>query len=200
MKLKDYREKYEKKIKKMDKKPKQFIDVKWVLFITIMAYIISIVFSGITEAIVPYLSTFIGIIIILLIIVLGVISDMIGVAVTAASLKPFNSMAAKKIKGSKTAIMLIQNAEKVSAFCNDVIGDVCSIISGSVGILISQIIASELKLNNSFVTLLLTAFIAALTIGGKAMGKSLAINKSDVIIFRVSKIITIFKKEKESRI
>ena len=106
-------------------------------------------------------------------------------------------MAAKKIRGSKTAIKLIQNAEKVSAFCNDVIGDVCGIISGSVGVLISAIISKETGINNSIVTLVLTALIAALTIGGKAMGKSYAINKSDVIIFKFAKLISIFRREKK---
>ncbi|MEG2351523.1 MAG: hypothetical protein RSB54_02450 [Bacilli bacterium] len=105
-------------------------------------------------------------------------------------------MASKKIRGSKTAINLITNAEKVSAFCNDVIGDIAGIISGSLGLMISQIIALENAFNMSVVTLLLTALIAALTIGGKAIGKSYAINKSDIIVFRVAKIISVFKREK----
>lgn len=199
MKIKGYTEKYEKKIRKIDKKKRRFIDGKWILYITIVAFIISIIFSGITDFIISYLNMFMGIIIIFLIIIIGILFDMIGVSVTAASLKPFNSMAAKKIKGSKTAIMLIKNASKVSAFCNDVIGDICGIISGSVGILISELIAYDLNINSSFVTLIVTALIASLTIGGKAIGKSFAINKSDVIIFKVSKIISFFKKEKESR-
>lgn len=195
MKIKDFTEKYEKKIKKIDKRQRKFVDVKWVLTITTIAFLMSIVFSGLTEFVMPHINAFIGIIIVILIIVLGVLFDMIGVSVTAADLKPFNSMASKKIKGSKIAIMLIKNAEKVSAFCNDVIGDVCGIISGSVGILISGVIAKELGINSSFSTLILTALIASLTIGGKALGKSYAINKSDVIIFKVSKIISIFKSE-----
>ncbi len=199
MKLKEFKEKYEKKVKQIDKKPRRFVDFKWVFIITLVAFFMSIVFSGLTEVVVPHINAFVGILVILLIVVIGVIFDMIGVSVTAADLRPFNSMASKKVKGSKTAIKLIKNAEKVSAFCNDVVGDVCGIISGSVGILIAQIISLELKLNNSLVTLILTAIIAALTIGGKAMGKSFAINKSDVIIFKVSKIISAFKKEGDAR-
>lgn len=196
MKLKDFNEKYEKKLKSIDKKPKRFIDLKWILTITITAYVISLFFSGASELLVPKLNTTIGVVVILLIIVVGVTFDMIGVAVTAANLAPFNSMATKKVRGSKTAIKLIQNAEKTSAFCNDVIGDVCGIISGSVGVLIAGIISIEHNFNPSATTLILTALIAALTIGGKACGKSYAINKSDVIVFRVSKILSIFKKEK----
>lgn len=197
MKLKDFNEKYEKKVKKIDKRKRRYVDVKWVLTITFCAFFISLAFSSLTEIVVPHLNAIIGIVLVLIIIIIGVVFDMVGVSVTASDLKPFNSMAAKKIRGSKTAIKLIQNAEKVSAFCNDVIGDVCGIISGSVGILISAIISKETGINNSIVTLVLTALIAALTIGGKAMGKSYAINKSDVIIFKFAKLISIFRREKK---
>lgn len=195
MKLKKYNEKYEKKVKKIDKKTRRFFNLKWILTITLCAFFISLSFSFFTELLVPNLSAILGILIVLIIIVIGVLFDMIGVAATSASLKPFNSMASKKVRGSKTAIWLIKNAEKVSAFCCDVVGDVCGIISGSVGILISSIIAREININVGLITLILTAVIASLTIGGKSLGKSYAINKSDVIIFKFAKVIKLFRKE-----
>lgn len=195
MKLKISNEKYEKKVKKIDKKKKRFVDFNWVSKITICAFFISIFFSLITEVLVPNVNAIIGILFVLLITLIGVIFDMIGVSVTAADIKPFNSMASKKVRGSKTAIMLIKNAEKVSSFCNDVIGDVCGIISGSLGILISDIIAIEFGLNIRIVTLIFTSIIAALTIGGKALGKSFAINKCDVIVFKFAKFISLFRRE-----
>ncbi len=195
MKIKKFNEKYEKKVKKVDKQKRKFIDVKWVITITICAFFLSFLFSFITDLLVPNLNAIIGIILILTIIVIGVIFDMIGVSVTAADIKPFNSMASKRVKGSKTAIWLIKNAEKVSSFCNDVIGDVCGIISGSLGILISNILSKEFSLNLGLTTIILTSLIAGLTIGGKACGKSYAINKSDVIIFKFAKIIRLFRKE-----
>ncbi len=196
MKIKKEKEKYEKKLRQIDKNPRKFVDYGWVIKITVTAYFISMLFSFVTENVVPKIGTFVGILIVLLIIVLGVIFDMIGVSVTACDIKPFNSMAAHRVRGSKTAINLIKNAEKVSAFCNDVVGDVCGIISGSVGIMIATVITTEYKLNQSIITLVITALIAALTIGGKAMGKSYAINKSDVIVFRFAKFISIFKRER----
>lgn len=195
MKIKKFNEKYEKKVKKVDKQKRKFIDIKWVITITICAFFLSFLFSFITDLLVPNLNAIIGIILILTIIVIGVIFDMIGVSVTAADIKPFNSMASKRVKGSKTAIWLIKNAEKVSSFCNDVIGDVCGIISGSLGILISNILSKEFSLNLGLTTIILTSLIAGLTIGGKACGKSYAINKSDVIIFKFAKIIRLFRKE-----
>lgn len=197
MKIKKFNEKYEKKVKKIDKKTRKFFDLSWVLKVSFFAFFISLSFSTITEVALPNINVFMGVLVLFSIIVIGVLFDMVGVSVTAASLKPFNSMASKKVKGSKTAIWLIQNAEKVSAFCNDVIGDVCGIISGSVGILISSALAVELKTNISITTLILTAVIASLTIGGKAIGKSYAINKSDVIVFKFAKIIKVFRKEEK---
>lgn len=196
MKLKKFNEKYEKKVKKIDKKKRRFVDLNWVIKITLCAFFLSLIFSLITDELVPNINAILGILLVLMIIVIGVIFDMIGVAVTACDIRPFNSMASKRVKGSKTAIWLIKNSEKVSSFCNDVIGDVCGIISGSLGILISGTISAEFELNISVVTLLLTSIIAAFTIGGKALGKSYAINKSDVIVFKFAKIIRLFRREK----
>ena len=199
MKIKRNKEKYEKKLKRIDKKPRRFIDIKWILTITAIAYVLSIFFSFFTESVMPKVGAITGIIVLLVIVIVGVLFDVIGVAITACDIKPFNSMASKKVKGSKTALLLIKNAEKVSAFCNDVVGDVCGVISGSVAILISLVISNELNINVTFTTLITTSLVAALTIGGKAIGKSYAINKSDLIIFRTSKIISLFIKEKNGK-
>ena len=52
----------------------------------------------------------------------------------------------------------------------------------------------SLNINIFFTTLFITAVIAALTIGGKAVGKAAAINKSTLILFRFSKIASYFYK------
>jgi CBS domain containing-hemolysin-like protein len=120
---------------------------------------------------------------------------MIGIAITVADIKTFNSMATKQVRGAKLAVKLIQNNEKASSFCNDVIGDICGIISGSAGVALSSIIANTFNLNLFIVSLLITALIASLTIGGKAIGKATAINKSTVILFEFSKILSYFYKK-----
>ena len=58
---------------------------------------------------------------------------MLGVAVAASALEPFVAMASKRVKGSREAISLVKNAEKVSSFASDVVGDICGILSGAVG-------------------------------------------------------------------
>ena len=52
----------------------------------------------------------------------------------------------------------------------------------------------ELGVDLVFVNLTVAAIIAALTIGGKAMGKSFAMNKSDIILYEFAKIVSIFYK------
>jgi CBS domain containing-hemolysin-like protein len=102
-------------------------------------------------------------------------------------------MASKKVKGAKTAINLIKNAEKVSSFCNDVIGDVCGIISGSMGIVVANKISVMAGVDRLYPVLFVTATVAALTIGGKALGKSYAVNRSNVIIYKFASFLAIFK-------
>jgi len=118
---------------------------------------------------------------------------MIGVAVAASDEKPFHSMNSKKLHGSKTAIYLIKNAEKVSSFCNDVIGDISGIVSGSAGAVIALNLANEYYGNSFIYSLIITSLIASFTIGGKALGKSYAINHSEYIVYEFAKLISIFK-------
>lgn len=195
MKLKKHKEKYFKKASKKPIKNKKLVDYKWILTVTLLAFFISLIFSLFSESIIPNANSIIAIIVILLFIGIGIIFDMIGIAITVADIKTFNSMATKRVKGAKIAIKLIRNNEKASSFCNDVIGDICGIISGSAGVALANIIASSFNINLLVVSLLITAIIAALTIGGKAMGKATAINKSTLILFHFSRFVANFYKK-----
>ena len=111
---------------------------------------------------------------------------MIGVAITAANETPFHSMASKKVKGSKHSVMLLKNSDKLASICNDVIGDVCGVVSGSAGMLVASNMASSFNINSSITVLFVTALIASITIGGKAIGKSAAIKNSETITFKLN--------------
>ena len=110
-------------------------------------------------------------------------------------------MNSRKVKGANIAVKFKKNADKVSSFCCDVIGDVCGIISGAAGTAITTILTIEFKFNLLVTGLIVAATIASLTIGGKAIGKSYAINKSDIILYKYTKFISnIYKKKKKSMI
>ena len=114
---------------------------KWLLTVLLLSFILSIVMSITSEGIIPNVNVVIGIIIILVFIFISVIFDMIGVAITAQDETPFHSMASKKIKGSTHSVKLLKNSDKLASICNDVIGDVCGVVSGSAGVLVANTIS-----------------------------------------------------------
>ncbi|MCI8438513.1 MAG: hypothetical protein HFF73_03195 [Oscillospiraceae bacterium] len=129
-------------------------------------------------------------------IALGIVFDIIGVAVTAADEKPFHSMAAHRIPGAKEALGLIRKASKVSSFCNDVVGDICGIISGSTAAVIVVRIQSALSFRSAIISLAITAVVSGLTIGGKALGKAFAIDKSTAVLQLVGRFLHLFSGRK----
>lgn len=195
MKDKKNKTNYNSKAKKNNKNIKRKKDVEWILTVTFMAFSITFVMTLFSESALANVTLAVGIVIIFLFIFLGIIFDMIGIAVTVADPKTFHSMAAKKVKGSRLAIKLMKNASKVSSFCNDVIGDICGILSGAAASTIAILLASKLEVDIFWITLVLTSFIASFTIGGKACGKSIAINRANSILFKFSKVISIFVSE-----
>ena len=128
----------------------------------------------------------------------GVLFDIIGLAIATAEEKQFHSMAARKIQSAKYAIKLIRNAEKLSSFCNDVVGDIAGIMSGATGTAIIAVlfITERANIIGSF---LITAGIAGVMVGSKAIGKSVALNQSNEIVNIVSKIIYFFARLKPGK-
>lgn len=168
----------------------------WILEITLTAFVLSLVLSLFSDIVISNTTAIVSLVVLIVFILLGILFDMVGVAVTVADEKVFNSMAAKKIRGAKTALKFIKNKSKMSSFCNDVIGDICGILSGSAGVTIAIALADKLSISQVITNLIITSLIAALTIGGKALGKSFAINKSNRILYLFSKFLDIitFKK------
>ena len=169
----------------------------WPLIVTILAFGISIIFSFISESIMPKVGIIIGIIILIVFILIGIIFDMIGVAVTSSDEEPLHAMSSKKIKGAKKAVSFKKNADRVSSFCNDVIGDICGIISGSAGVSVAKGISDNFNFNLFYTGLIVTALIAAATIGGKAFCKRIAIDNNHKIVYLTAKVISKFEKKKK---
>lgn len=177
---------------KPDSKRKQGKKSKdtWVLKIILLSFVISIVMSSLSTAVLEDAAPFWMYAVLLIIILIGVLFDVIGVAVTAADEAPFHAMAAKKKPSAKIAISLLKNADKVSNFCNDVIGDICGIVSGAAASAIILTIPS----NHFFWNLLFTGLVASMTVGGKALGKTLAIKKSEKIVLQAANVLFFMKR------
>lgn len=166
---------------------------KWVIQVFIISFILSAIFSGLST----YLSDFNVIllaIILIIVIGIGILFDMIGVAVLTAKEAPFHARSSKKIKEATACLKLLKNSTKVSSICNDIVGDICGIVSGSLGATLTIYLALHLHISAILATILVTSFISALTVGGKAYFKTIATKKSDNIVLLVGKIIYIFQK------
>lgn len=168
--------------------------LKWIITVLLLSFGLSILMSLGSNMVIPKINIYFGVVIILVFIFISIIFDMIGVAITAAEERPFHSMASKKVKGASHSVKFLKNSDKLASICNDVIGDVCGVVSGSAGVLVANTLADILNKDVSIVVLITTAVIASLTITGKAIGKGIAINNSEKITFRVGKIVSIFKK------
>lgn len=164
--------------------------IRWVVTIFLVTILISGAISLVSDKIMASSGITVAFLILLAIVLIGILFDIIGVAVTSADEKPFHSMAARKVPGSMEAIHLLRNAERVSSVCNDVIGDICGVVSGSA----SATIAVQILQNFEFgfpdvVNLAMSALVAGLTVGGKAVGKTFAINSSVSIVYAVGRVV-----------
>ena len=169
--------------------------IRWVVTIFLVTIVISGTISFVSDEIMSTSGILTAFLILLAIILVGIIFDIVGMAVASADEKPFHSMAARKVPGAQNAIKLLRNAERVSSICNDVVGDICGVVSGSA----SATIAAQILKNFDFswpqiVTLMMSALCAGLTVGGKAIGKSIAVNSCTAIVHTVGKIVFRFQK------
>ena len=115
-------------------------------------------------------------------------------AVATADEKPFHSMAARKVTGASDAIKLLRNAERVSSICNDVVGDICGIVSGATGAVIVTQIQNGLNVQSVLISVGVTAIVSGMTIGGKAMGKPFAIRKSTRVVYLAGRVLYLFRR------
>ncbi len=167
---------------------------KWIIEVFIMTFALSICFSFISTNGVSKLDIIPATLILFIVIFIGILFDIIGVAVTVANEEEFHAKATKKAVGAKTALVLIKNSAKVANVCADVIGDICGVLSGAISAMISLKLTNELGMPSS-IQFAISAVVAALTVGGKAIGKEIANKESTQIVYIVGKIISNFKNE-----
>lgn len=178
--------------KKNQKKQKRSRNVRWIVTIFFVTLLLSSAISFSSSSVMEDAGIVEAFIVLLLIVLLGILFDIIGVAVMSADEKPFHSMAAKKVPGAAEALKLLRNAEKVSSFCNDVVGDICGVVSGSASAVIA-VKALSTTGSDRLAQLLMSALVAGVTIAGKACGKNIAMERSTQIVHLVSKPIYYIK-------
>ena len=184
-----------KKGKEKREKEEKRENLKWCIEVIIMTFILSITFSYISSTAIKDLSLIPAVLILVFVIFLGIITDIVGVAVQVANEEEFHAKATKKAKGAKTSLKLIHHAPRVANFCSDVIGDICGVLSGAISAMIAAKITEKLSLGFD-AQFLISALVASLTVGGKAIGKNIAKENSTPIIYFTGKLVNIFHREK----
>ena len=169
--------------------------IRWVVTIFLITIFVSGFITFISDIIMKASTMTVAFLILLVIVMLGILFDIIGMAVATADEKPFHSMAARRVPGAQEAIRLLRNAERVSSICNDVVGDICGVVSGSAAATIAAQVLARMEGFSwpQLITLAMSALVAGLTVGGKAIGKTYAIKSCTNIVHGVGRFIWAMK-------
>jgi len=159
---------------------------RWIIKISVISFLLSATLLILSNEILKDKSIITGLFVLIFIILIGILFDIIGISVTAAEETPFHAMASRKYYGAKRAIKLVRNANKVSSVCNDIVGDICGILSGAASALVVMRLSEGMNaLQSAIVGFVISGMVAATTIGGKALGKTFAISNSNFIVYKV---------------
>lgn len=161
-------------------------NVKWIVSIFIWTFVISMVMSVGSSAATENLSLGFAFLFLVFVVLMGIVFDIIGMAVATADETPFHALAAKRHKSAAFSIRLIRNAEKVSSICNDVVGDIAGIVSGAT---MAVIVAHMFSSGNVVMSVVMTGLLSAATVGGKAIGKTIAMKNANRVVHIASVLL-----------
>lgn len=186
------------KSQKDDKKKKSSKKKRnvWWIKATVISLVLSAFFSYLSEIVSNAEQIVVVIVLLAFLILSGILFDAIGVAVTSCDTTPIISMASRKVYGAKTALWLTKNSDTVSSVCNDIVGDIFSIISGACSAaLVVKITMSLQQTWQIVLSIAVSAIVSAMTIGGKAFMKKIAISNSKDFVMFVARVLAIFNKD-----
>lgn len=166
----------------------------WPVKVFFLTFLLAMLFSFFSNTTLLGVNLPIALLLLFFIIFVGIFFDIIGIAVTYEEVTAYTAMASKKIPGARESIRLVQSAGIISNICNDVVGDICGIVSGAMGAAISAQLFKA-NANQLFLSLLISALIASCTVGGKAIGKQIAIKNSHKVVFAIGRFFSIFSKK-----
>jgi hypothetical protein len=165
------------------------------LKVALLTFCLSLLLGLFSSVVVRRVPLFLAFLVLLAIIALGIVFDIMGVAVTAAEEPPLHAMSAKRTPGARQAIRLLRRAPAVSNFCNDVVGDIAGTLSGATGAtIVFYLIRRYPFLQEDVVSLIMIATVSALTVGGKAVSKHFSIAKAGWITFQMGKVFAFWER------
>jgi len=167
-------------------------NIRWSIAIFFVSFALASGFSVTSSALLYGMPWFLGVAVVAVIILVGVFFDILGLAAATAEETPYRAMASERVRGAREAIGIVRRADRVSNFCSDVVGDICGIVSGAAGATVAAGIAASAGLGGAWQAaagVLVSGFISGLTVGGKALGKSLAIRHAVPIVLGMGKCL-----------
>lgn len=171
--------------------------VRWSMFIFIITFAMASLFFIVSTSMLEGVGWGMGMAIVLLLVLIGVFFDMMGLSAAAAKETPFHAMASEKVRGAKQAITIVRNADRFSNFCNDVIGDMTGVISGSAAVIVitnlNDWTGTESMMWKTMISVIFTGLVSALTVGGKALGKSFSMSYATPIVLMMGKFFYILE-------
>ena len=189
--------------KKVTSEGISFSRYRWAIKIFILAMCMSCVFSFLSQTILSSMGVVMAVITIIFFIAISVVFDMVGVAITCTD-EDFFQNRLNKEKGATIGLAMKRNSEKVCSFCNDVVGDICGILSGASGACVILSITNHIANDGVVVVVssIVSAIIAGLTIFSKALMKSYAINNANKFILKIGRMIenSIFYKKRQKTV
>ena len=168
------------------------ISHRWTVLVTVWAFVLSLGLGALITQMerVPFA---VACVVLVALIGVGILFDIVALAVTTASEAPFHAMAAQRVAGAKESIAIIRAAQQIASFCSDVIGDISGIVCGTMIAIIAARLIWLSEGQNALAALILTALVAAVMIGGKAAGKGMALMNNNSIVFIIGRMLTIFR-------
>lgn len=184
------------KKKKKPKKKSRYGWLYWGVSVLFLSFALTVIFSFLTEIAIQGSPAYICIIVLVVLLVINISCDILANAIVSCMPEAFHAMASNKIKGAKRAVVFCKNQTKLSSIFADVIGDICGIVSGAAGTALVVHFATEGSTLELILSIVVSALIGALTVGGKAICKHFAIKFNKQITFGFAKFTTFFIREK----
>ena len=172
----------------------------WIIKISLLAFLLSLLLRLFSEIILNKSNVVIAIILLIIFMLLNIFSDMLGLAITSCQIEILKQEQLEKRLYDR-CIKLIKNSDKVSSLLCDVVGDICGILCGVSGTMISYIIMKHIFFSNvGFVLGALTsAVIAGLTVFFKAISKNYAVKNSTKIVKKTASFLLVLEKFKRRK-
>ncbi|MEX0975131.1 MAG: hypothetical protein WD024_07290 [Bacillota bacterium] len=123
------------------------------------------------------------------VVLLGVVSDAVGLASARAKEESLLSMSSRRVAGAREAVWFVRNASRVSSVFSDLMGDVSATLSGALAVAMAfRVRAGFPALNQVYLASAAVGVASFLSVGAKALSKPFALKYAETIILLLGRL------------